>query len=132
MGQQPEAQRAVFVVGASSVGKTTLCNAIARELQVEPARWIRETAREVMRTQGFSRDTTHKIMRQHIDTLGSRYKGKIHEWDVLNEAIAQNGGTSPNYRTGGTSRWYDRVGGIDYADSAFKWAQQVDTTLPTY
>jgi hypothetical protein len=28
---------------------------------------------------------------------------------------------------GGNSRWYDRVGGIDYADSAFKWAQSVDS-----
>ena len=75
-----------------------------------------------------SRDTTLKIMKQHIDMVGSRYKGKVYEWDVLNEAIAQNGGTSPNYRTGGNSRWYDRVGGIDYADSAFKWAQQVDSS----
>ncbi len=74
-----------------------------------------------------SRDTTLKIMKNHIDSLAGRYKGRIHEWDVLNEAIAQNGGTSPNYRTGGTSRWYDRVGGIDYADSAFKWAQQADS-----
>lgn len=74
-----------------------------------------------------SRDTTLKIMRQHIDTLGKRYKGRVHEWDVVNEAIAQNGGPSPNYRAGGNSRWYDRVGGIDYIDSAFKWAQMVDT-----
>jgi len=79
-----------------------------------------------------SRDTTLKIMKQHIDTVGSRYKGRVLEWDVLNEAIAQNGGASPNYRTGGTSRWYDRTGGIDYADSAFKWAQQVDSNALLY
>jgi endo-1,4-beta-xylanase len=74
-----------------------------------------------------SRDTTIKIMRSHIDTLGNRYKGRIKEWDVVNEAIAQNGGTSPNYRTEAASRWYNRFGGIDYIDSAFKWAQAVDT-----
>jgi endo-1,4-beta-xylanase len=74
-----------------------------------------------------SRDTTLRIMRMHIDTLGNRYKGRIKEWDVVNEAIAQSGGTSPNYRTEAASRWYNRVGGIDYIDSAFKWAQQVDT-----
>jgi endo-1,4-beta-xylanase len=79
-----------------------------------------------------SRDTTLKIMKQHIDTLGSRYRGRVLEWDVLNEAIAQSGGTSPNYRTGGSSRWYDRVGGIEYADSAFKWAQQVDSNALLY
>jgi endo-1,4-beta-xylanase len=74
-----------------------------------------------------SRDTTLKIMRKHIDTVGTRYKGRVLEWDVLNEAIAQNGGTSPNYRTEAASRWYNRVGGIEYADSAFKWAQQTDS-----
>jgi endo-1,4-beta-xylanase len=72
-----------------------------------------------------SRDTTLKIMRQHIDTLGRRYKGRIKEWDVVNEAIAQNGGTSPNYRT--DSRWYSRTGSIDYIDSAFTIAQRTDS-----
>lgn len=70
-----------------------------------------------------SRDTTLKIMRMHIDTLGGRYKGRILEWDVVNEGINQNGGTSPNYRT--SSPWY-RVG-ADYFDSAFVIAQRTDT-----
>lgn len=73
-----------------------------------------------------SRDTTLKIMRQHIDTVGKRYKGRVYEWDVVNEAIAQNGGPSPNYRASNDSRWYNRIG-PDYLDSAFKWAQQVDS-----
>jgi endo-1,4-beta-xylanase len=70
-----------------------------------------------------SRDTTLKIMRMHIDTLGKRYKGKILEWDVVNEGINQSGGTSPNYRT--SSPWY-RIG-ADYFDSAFVIAQRTDT-----
>jgi endo-1,4-beta-xylanase len=73
-----------------------------------------------------SRDTTLKIMREHIDSVGSRYKGRIKEWDVVNEAIAQSGGTSPNYRT--DSRWYSRTGGIDYIDSAFAYAQRIDSS----
>jgi endo-1,4-beta-xylanase len=72
-----------------------------------------------------SRDTTLKIMKAHIDTLGARYRGRIMEWDVVNEAISQNGGTSPSYRT--DSRWYSRVGGIDYIDSAFVWAHKADS-----
>jgi endo-1,4-beta-xylanase len=72
-----------------------------------------------------SRDTTLKIMREHIDSLGRRYKGRIKEWDVVNEAIAQNDGPSPNYRT--DSRWYSRTGSIHYIDSAFAYAQRVDT-----
>lgn len=75
--------------------------------------------------QKASRDTTLKILREHIDTVVGRYKGRIHEWDVVNEAISATNGPSPNYRT--DSRWHQRVGGIDYVDSAFKWAQRADT-----
>jgi endo-1,4-beta-xylanase len=79
-----------------------------------------------------SRDTTLKIMKAHIDTVLKRYRGRIHEWDVVNEAIAQNGAPSPNYRsTSGTSsqvsQWYNRAGGPDYIDSAFAWAHRADT-----
>jgi endo-1,4-beta-xylanase len=73
-----------------------------------------------------SRDTTLKIMKDHIDSVAGRYKGKIYEWDVVNEAIGQNGAPSPNYRSEAASRWYNRVGGIDYIDSAFVWAHKVD------
>ena len=51
--------RAVFVLGASSSGKTTLCNALAQDLQLETELYIREVARNVMKTQGFSRKHTH-------------------------------------------------------------------------
>lgn len=56
---------AVFVVGASSTGKTTLCMALAKELGVGDDRWIREVARNVMKTQGFSRDRTQEYEMQH-------------------------------------------------------------------
>lgn len=63
---EPEAtSRAVFVVGASSVGKTTLCTALARHLGLEQERWIREVARDVMKTQGFTRDNVHEFAMQH-------------------------------------------------------------------
>lgn len=45
---------AVFVVGPSSSGKTTLCNALAKQINVSS--YITEVARKVMREQGFSRD----------------------------------------------------------------------------
>ncbi|KAI0684614.1 AAA domain-containing protein [Cytidiella melzeri] len=57
--------RAIFVVGPSSSGKTTLCNAIAEKLQVDPARHIKEVARTVMRAQNFSRHTVKTYEMQH-------------------------------------------------------------------
>lgn len=75
-----------------------------------------------------SRDTTLRIMREHIDTMVTRYRGRIYEWDVVNEAISAEGGPAPSYRNDPTSRWYNRVKDIAYVDSAFKWAQAADTS----
>lgn len=57
--------RAIFVVGASSVGKTTLCRALAKEFGIDQSKHIQEIARHVMRTQGFSRETVHQYAMQH-------------------------------------------------------------------
>jgi len=37
------------------------------------------------------RDTLLARMRDHIHTVVGRYKGKIHGWDVVNEAIDEDG-----------------------------------------
>src|SRR5580765_4415612 len=37
------------------------------------------------------RDTLLARMREHIRTVVGRYKGKIHGWDVVNEAIDEDG-----------------------------------------
>ncbi|KAI0090845.1 hypothetical protein BDY19DRAFT_937871 [Irpex rosettiformis] len=60
---------AVFVVGPSSSGKTTLCNAIAAKIHLDPARHIKEVARTVMQTQGFSRHTVKAYEMQHAIML---------------------------------------------------------------
>lgn len=49
---------AIIVLGPSSSGKTTLCDALAEELCVPNTRYIKEIARTVMKTQGFSRKDT--------------------------------------------------------------------------
>ena len=50
--------KAVFVLGPSSSGKTTLCNALAEELRIPSSCYVKEVARHVMRTQGFTRKDT--------------------------------------------------------------------------
>lgn len=54
----------IYIIGPSSSGKTTLCTALARELALEPACWITETARIVMRSRGFTRDDIGKLEMQ--------------------------------------------------------------------
>ncbi|OJT07640.1 hypothetical protein TRAPUB_1500, partial [Trametes pubescens] len=57
--------QAVFVLGPSSSGKTTLCDALAQELQVQPPQYIKEVARSVMKTHDFTRDDTDTYEMQH-------------------------------------------------------------------
>ena len=58
-------QPAIFIVGPSSCGKTTLCNALAEDLQLKPELYIQEMARVVMATQGFTRDDIHTYEMQN-------------------------------------------------------------------
>ena len=66
-----------------------------------------------------NRDTLLKVMKNHIDSLAGHYKGKIYEWDVVNEAVADG---STGLRT---SFWFQRIG-ADFIDSAFVYAHRAD------
>ena len=57
------------------------------------------------------------MMENHINTVVGRYRGKIHIWDVVNEAF--KGGS---WRK---SHWYNGIG-EDYFEHAFRFAQNAD------
>jgi endo-1,4-beta-xylanase len=57
-------------------------------------------------------------MQNHIAKLAGRYKGKIHAWDVVNEAVEDNG----SWRK---SPWY-KIMGEDFIAKAFHLAHEVD------
>ena len=59
-----------------------------------------------------------KAIENHINTIAGRYKGKIHTWDVLNEALNEDG----SYRT---SNFYN-VMGESYIELAFRLAAAAD------
>jgi endo-1,4-beta-xylanase len=59
-------------------------------------------------------------LKDHITTVVSRYKGKIHAWDVVNEAISDRPGEF--YRN---SVWY-KICGEDYIAKAFEYAHEAD------
>ncbi len=66
----------------------------------------------------------------HIHTVGGRYKGKIHSWDVVNEAIWIPDGRPDGLRS--SSPWFQMLG-PGYIDLAFRTARQADpTALLTY
>jgi len=67
-----------------------------------------------------SREELLKRMKDHIDTVVTRYKGRIHAWDVVNEAVEDRG--DQIYRS---SKWIDIIG-EDFIDYAFKYAHEAD------
>lgn len=75
----------------------------------------------------FGREELLEIMRTHIQTVMGRYRGKIFEWDVVNETIADGRGTNV-YR----DNYWIRGIGPEYVDSAFRIAHRVDPTAVLY
>jgi endo-1,4-beta-xylanase len=67
----------------------------------------------------FTRATLQAILKNHITTIMTRYKGKIQQWDVVNEPFDDSTGALR------TSLWQQVIGN-DYIDSAFVWAHRAD------
>ncbi|MDO8342203.1 MAG: endo-1,4-beta-xylanase [Cellvibrio sp.] len=66
----------------------------------------------------ISKDALVKKQQEHITTLVDRYKGKIHAWDVVNEAV----GDDNKMRD---SHWY-KIMGDDFLVNAFNLAHETD------
>ncbi|TYR35551.1 endo-1,4-beta-xylanase [Sphingobacterium phlebotomi] len=71
-----------------------------------------------------SREVLIERMRSHIHTVVSRYKGRVHGWDVVNEAILDNG----EYRK---SKFYEIIG-EDFIPLAFQFAHEADPDAELY
>jgi endo-1,4-beta-xylanase len=71
-----------------------------------------------------SRDTLLARLKDHIFTVMGRYKGRVHGWDVVNEAFEGDG----SYRD---TPW-KRIIGEDYIQFAFEYAREADSTAELY
>ncbi|EMB17802.1 endo-1,4-beta-xylanase [Rhodopirellula europaea] len=71
-------------------------------------------------------------MKEHIDTLAGRYKGKLQSWDVVNEAI-DDGGDSETAKTENlrNSNWLQTLG-PGFLTLAFKFAREADPDAVLY
>lgn len=71
-----------------------------------------------------SRDTLLARMRDHIFTVVGRYKGRIKGWDVVNEALNEDG-------TLRNSPWRSIIGD-DFILKAFQYAHEADPNVELY
>lgn len=58
------------------------------------------------------------VMERHISTVVGRYKGRVAEWDVINEPLAADGSLARNV-------WLDVIG-PDYLEHALRFAHAAD------
>lgn len=66
-----------------------------------------------------SRAELEQRMVTHISTLMERYRGQVHIWDVVNEAIDEGKGWR-------NSPWFNIFGNADYMERAFQIAHEID------
>jgi endo-1,4-beta-xylanase len=70
------------------------------------------------------RETLLARMREHIQAVVGRYRGRIHGWDVVNEALDEDG-------TLRRTPWLEIIG-EDYVAKAFEYAHAADPQAELY
>ncbi|MDI6400537.1 endo-1,4-beta-xylanase [Balneolaceae bacterium ANBcel3] len=89
--------------------------------------WHSQTPRWVFEDEEgelLTREALLERMRDHIHTVVGRYKGRVQSWDVVNEALNEDGSLRE-------SLWY-RIIGQDYLVKAFEYAREADPDAELY
>ena len=89
--------------------------------------WHSQTPREVFEDgsgRPVAKDVLLDRMRSHIQTVAGRYKGKVLGWDVVNEAVEEDGSLR-------RSPWL-KILGEDYLVKAFEFAREADPDAELY
>ncbi|MBS1877832.1 MAG: endo-1,4-beta-xylanase [Acidobacteria bacterium] len=77
---------------------------------------------------GYSASLAQNYLKDFIYTVVGHFKGQVHVWDVVNEAISYSApyGPQPSY-------WLTQFGGLNaYIDASFRWARDADPTAKLY
>ncbi|MEZ0536482.1 endo-1,4-beta-xylanase [Caldicellulosiruptoraceae bacterium PP1] len=67
-----------------------------------------------------SKEELYNRLKTHIETVVSRYQGKVYAWDVVNEAI------DPSQSDGYRRSHYFNIAGPEYIEKAFIYAHEAD------
>lgn len=89
--------------------------------------WHNQTPRWVFEDETgkpATREILLQRLRDHIFAVVGRYKGRIHGWDVVNEALEDDG--SPR-----KTKWREIIG-PDYVQKAFEFAREADPQAELY
>ncbi|SEU20624.1 endo-1,4-beta-xylanase [Paenibacillus sp. NFR01] len=116
----PESERYVFEEADRLMAFAESCGAAVRGHTLV---WHNQTPSWVFEDGNggaADRDRLLARMKSHIDTVVSRYKGRIYAWDVVNEAVSDQSGEWLR-----PSKWLD-IAGEDFILKAFEYAHAAD------
>ncbi len=88
-----------------------------------PLVWHRQLA-PWLTSGSFTPAEGRSLLQEHITTVVNHYRGRLLAWDVVNEALADDGSLRP-------SVWLDLVG-RDYIELAFRWARDADPSVALF
>ncbi len=74
--------------------------------------------------QAFTPDQLRDILRQHVMETARHFKGKVYQWDVVNEALNEDG-------TLRDTIWLRNLG-EGYIADAFRWAHHADRNVKLF
>ena len=99
--------------------------------QQQPA-WLSSDGKK--NDKNWSRQEALAIMKDHIDHVMLHFKGKVAEWDVVNECLDDDQSIIRSNPDGYTLRQtvWQRAIGDDYIDSAFVYAHRADPSVALY
>lgn len=84
----------------------------------------------------WTKDEALQILKNHIEKVVKHYKGKVAEWDVVNECLDDNQSIVRSDTEGYTLRknsvWTQAIGSDEFIDSAFVWAHRADPDAELY
>ncbi len=89
--------------------------------------WHQQTPAWVFAGEGgkkANRETLLARLRSHVATVVGRYRGRIGGWDVVNEALDEDGTLRP-------TPWLEAIG-EDYLAKAFEFAHEADPAAELY
>ena len=85
--------------------------------------------------ENWTREEALEIMRNHITKVMQHYKGKVREWDVVNECLDDDQSivrSNPDAYTLRQQSVWQRAIGDDYVEWAFKYAHEADPDAELY
>ena len=85
--------------------------------------WHKQSPEWMFREKDGSRVSRERLLQRlkdHIQTVAGRYRGKVYAWDVVNEAVSDN--PAETY----TRTPFYEIIGEEFIELAFRWAHEAD------